>query len=87
MKRPTLSDGFATFTVIWSGQLVSLLGTGLTRFALILWLYDQTGQATSIALLGFFHLGPRSLSAPLPGSWWTALTDAGYSLARIPVRA
>lgn len=67
MKRPTLSDGFATFTVIWSGQLVSLLGTGLTRFALILWLYDQTGQATSIALLGFFSFGATVVVSPFAG--------------------
>ncbi|ETW99498.1 MAG: hypothetical protein ETSY1_14855 [Candidatus Entotheonella factor] len=77
MKRPSFSNGFATFTVIWSGQLASLLGTGLTRFALILWLYEQTGQATSIALLGFFRSGLRCSSAPLPGWWRTASTGVG----------
>ena len=56
-QRTPPVDGFATFVVIWAGQLASLLGTGLTRFALILWLYEQTGQATSIALLGFFSFG------------------------------
>jgi MFS family permease len=67
MKRPSLSSGFAIFTVIWSGQFASLLGTGLTRFALLLWLYEQTGQATSIALLGFFAFGAAVIVSPVAG--------------------
>lgn len=67
MKRPSLSSGFATFTVIWSGQLASLLGTGLTRFALLLWIYEQTGHATSIALLGFFSFGATVIVSPFAG--------------------
>lgn len=67
MQLPSLSSGLATFTIIWSGQLASLLGTGLTRFALLLWLYEQTGQATSIALLGFFSFGASVLTSPFAG--------------------
>lgn len=67
MKLPSLSSGFTTFSIIWSGQLASLLGTGLTRFALLLWLYEQTGQATSIALLGFFSFGASVLTSPFAG--------------------
>jgi MFS transporter, DHA3 family, macrolide efflux protein len=67
MKRPALSSGFATFAVIWAGQLASLLGTGLTRFALLLWLYEQTGQATSMALLGFFSFGASVVASPFAG--------------------
>ena len=44
-------SGYQTFTVIWFGQLASLLGTALTRFALLIWAYQQTGQATTLALL------------------------------------
>ncbi len=67
MNRPSLASGFTTFTVIWSGQLASLLGTGLTRFALLLWLYEQTGDATSIALLGFFSFGASVMISPFAG--------------------
>ena len=35
-----------TFTIIWAGQLVSILGSGLTNFALGVWIFDQTGQGT-----------------------------------------
>jgi hypothetical protein len=29
-------SGMSTFTIIWFGQLVSLLGTAMTRFALLI---------------------------------------------------
>ena len=56
-----------TFFIIWIGQLVSLLGTGMTRFALILWAWQQTGEATTLALLGFFAYIPQVLIGPFAG--------------------
>lgn len=58
-----------TFTLIWFGQFVSLLGTGMTRFALLIWAYQQTGEATTLALLGFFSYVPYILLSPLAGLW------------------
>lgn len=55
------------FLIIWIGQLVSLLGTGMTRFALILWAWQQTGEATTLALLGFFAYIPYVLISPFAG--------------------
>ncbi len=40
------------------GQSISLLGTAMTRFALLIWVYEETGNATSMALLGFFSILP-----------------------------
>ena len=57
------------FTIIWFGQLVSLLGTAMTRFALLIWAYEQTGQATTLALLGFFSFGLDILLSPIAGVW------------------
>jgi MFS transporter, DHA3 family, macrolide efflux protein len=59
--------GLRTFLIIWAGQLVSLLGTGMTRFALLIWAYQQTGAATTVALLGFFSFIPFILISPLAG--------------------
>lgn len=56
-----------TFTVIWFGQLVSLVGTAMTRFALLIWAYEQTGNATTVALLGFFSYAPYVVASPLAG--------------------
>ena len=50
-----------TFLIIWLGQFVSRIGTALTRFALLIWLYQQTQSALSVALLGFFAFLPAIL--------------------------
>jgi MFS family permease len=60
-------NGFQIFIVIWLGQFVSLLGTAMTRFALLIWAYQQTGQATTLALLGFFSFVPYILASPFAG--------------------
>ncbi len=63
----TKENGFRTFSVIWFGQLVSLFGTAMTRFALLIWAYQQTGAATTLALLGFFAWLPFIVVSPLAG--------------------
>lgn len=65
MKR----KGNRTFLTIWSGQLVSQIGTAMTRFALLIWAYQQTGSATTVALLGFFAFLPMLLVSPVAGVW------------------
>jgi len=56
------------FAILWAGQTISLLGSGLTSFALGVWIYGQTGQATPFALTVLFANLPRILLAPLGGS-------------------
>lgn len=58
-----------TFLIIWIGQLVSRIGTAMTRFALIIWAYQQTGEATTIALLGFASFVPMVVASPFAGVW------------------
>ena len=63
--------GFKTFIIIWLSQLVSMIGSGLIGFALAVWIFDQTGQATPFVLTALFSSLPRVLLSPLAG----ALTD------------
>ncbi len=58
-----------TFLIIWVGQLVSLMGTAMTRFAILIWAYQQTGDATTLALLGFFSFGSFVVCSPIAGIW------------------
>ena len=44
------AHGLRTFFTIWSGQLVSLLGSQLTGFALGVWVYEQTHSVLMLAL-------------------------------------
>ena len=56
------------FTLICAGQMFSLLGTALTEFALPIWAWYLTGQATALALMSFFNLVPFLLTTPLAGA-------------------
>jgi MFS family permease len=64
-KQPT---GMLGFTVIWVGQLFSLLGTQMTGFAITIWAWQITGQATALALVGFFGFVPVVLVSPIAGA-------------------
>lgn len=68
MQNRSLLSGMRGFTVIWFGQLISLLGTGMTRFALTIWAYQETGSATTLALVAFFSFGPVVLLSPVAGA-------------------
>jgi len=56
------------FTIIWIGQVISLLGTAMTGFALTIWAWQITGQATALALVGFFTFAPTLLVTPFAGA-------------------
>jgi DHA3 family macrolide efflux protein-like MFS transporter len=64
-KRP---GGMFGFAIVWFGQLVSLIGTNMTGFALTIWAYEITGKATALALVGFFFVTPMLLFSPLAGA-------------------
>ena len=59
--------GLRTFTLIWAGQFVSLLGSGLSTFALGVWTYQLTGSATKFALISMFGALPNLVVLPLAG--------------------
>jgi MFS family permease len=58
----------STFLIIWIGQLISILGSGITGFGLAVWIYTETGQATPFALTALFSNLPRVLLSPIAGS-------------------
>ena len=60
--------GMRTFIIIWLGQLTSLIGSGLIGFALSVWVFEQTGQATPFALTALFSVLPHILLAPIGGA-------------------
>lgn len=68
IRSETGKTGMLAFTIIWIGQMFSLLGTAMTQFALTIWAWELTGQATALALVGFFGLAPLVLVSPLAGA-------------------
>ena len=87
--------GSKAFVWVWLGQVISLLGSAMTWFALMVWAYEQTGQATALALLGFFSFGPTLLLGPVAGALvdrWNrklvlVLSDLSAGLATLAVLA
>ena len=60
--------GIRAFTVLWVGQLASSIGTRMTNFVLGIWVWQETGQASALALLTFFAFGATVVCSPLAGS-------------------
>jgi len=56
-----------TFTIVWLGQLISMMGTGLTSFALGASIYESSGSVARFALAIFFGSLPTVLLSPLAG--------------------
>jgi DHA3 family macrolide efflux protein-like MFS transporter len=91
MTRNTTSRRMRVFIIIWLGQLVSLVGSGLTSFALGLWVYQHTGSVTQFALIGLFTMLPSVALSPLAGAladrwdrrWVMILSDTGAGLSTL----
>jgi DHA3 family macrolide efflux protein-like MFS transporter len=88
---PNQTPGMRAFLLFWSGQLFSLLGSAMTRFALTIWAYQITGEATALSLMAFFSFAPQVLMAPLAGAvvdrwnrkWMMALADIATFLSTL----
>jgi DHA3 family macrolide efflux protein-like MFS transporter len=88
-------SGMRGFTVVWLGQLVSFLGTGMTQFALTIWAWEKTGEATALALVGFSFTLPYILASPFAGALvdrWnrklvTMLSDVASGISTLAVLA
>jgi MFS family permease len=55
------------FIIVWLGQLVSTIGSNMTGFAIEIWAWEITGQATTLTLVGFFSLLPSIIITPISG--------------------
>lgn len=56
-----------TFGVIWAGQLVSIVGSAISDFALGIWVYKSTGSVFQFALFSLAFVAPKLLLSPFAG--------------------
>lgn len=56
------------FSIIWTGQAFSLLGSGLVQFALVWWLTKTTGSPTVLATATVVALLPEIVLGPFIGA-------------------
>lgn len=55
------------FLMIWSGELISSIGSGMTAFALSVYVYQTTGSVTYVSLITLLAYLPTVLLSPLGG--------------------
>lgn len=93
MKKQSFSQGMRIFSVIWLGQLVSTLGSGLTGFALGVWIYQQTHSTILFSLNLLAFAVPNLLVSPIAGAlvdrwdrrWVMVMSDTGAGLCTLAV--
>lgn len=79
------------FSILWFGQLVSELGSAMTRFAFIIWVWQATGEATPLALIALASAVPTVLVSLFAGSivdrfsrkWIIILADLGLTIPTV----
>lgn len=85
--------GFRVFLLIWFGQLISLMGSGLTGFALGVYVFQRTGSVTQFALISLFTALPGIIFSPIAGAlvdrwsrrWAMIVSDAGAGLCTLVI--
>ena len=88
---PVKPQGLRGFVLVWIGQVFSMVGSHMTHFAMGIWAWEQTGQATPLAMVAFFSFTPLIVFSPIAGvlvDRWNrklvmALSDIGAGLVTI----
>jgi MFS transporter, DHA3 family, macrolide efflux protein len=91
-ERPAVR-GIWIFSIIWLGQLFSILGSSVTGFALSIWVYQRTGSATQFGFIAFCGVLPSILLSPLAGAlvdrwnhrWTMIFSDFGAGLTTLVI--
>src|SRR5512141_2480597 len=63
-KRPS---GMFGFTVVWLGQIVSVLASAMSQFGLTIFMYEQTKSALAMGTMQVFFITPFLLISPIAG--------------------
>ena len=67
MKKHSLKQ-LHSFLLLWGSQTVSQLGTAMTDYAIIIWVYSRKGTASSVTLLTVYTFLPTIFFRFLAGS-------------------
>jgi MFS transporter, DHA3 family, macrolide efflux protein len=64
---PKRLTGMTGFVLVWLGQLISVLASSMSHFALSIWMFQETGSATAMALNQVFFITPFLIISPIAG--------------------
>jgi len=60
-------DGLLGVAMVSFGQFVSIIGSNMTGIGFSIWVFQVTGRATALALIGIGYFLPQILLSPLAG--------------------
>jgi DHA3 family macrolide efflux protein-like MFS transporter len=63
-NRPS---GMFGFTIVWIGQIVSVLASSMSQFALTIYVFKETGSALALGTMQVFFITPFLLISPIAG--------------------
>lgn len=87
-NRPS---GMFGFTIVWIGQIISVLASSMSQFALTIFMFNETGSALAMGTMQVFFITPFLLISPLAGVWvdrydrkmMMMVSDVGAGIATI----
>ncbi|RYZ41726.1 MAG: MFS transporter [Myxococcaceae bacterium] len=68
-QRLTITQPMRVFWLTWFGQLISIIGSGLTAFGVGAKVFLDTRSTTQFAMLSFFAFAPMVLLSPFAGAF------------------
>jgi MFS transporter, DHA3 family, macrolide efflux protein len=86
-------EGMPIFAFIWLGQLISILGSSISNFAIDVWVYQRNGSVTELSFLILFATLPLVIVSPFAGvlvdrynrRWIMIFSDTGAALSTLSI--
>jgi MFS family permease len=68
-EKSSRPAGMFGFTIVWIGQIVSVLASSMSQFALTIFMFNETGSALAMGTMQVFFITPFLLISPVAGVW------------------
>ncbi len=88
-----ITQSMSVFILIWVGQVLSLVGSRMTSFALSIWVYQHTNSITQFTILILSTTLPGIIISPIAGvfvdrwsrRWIMIISDFGAGLCTLTI--
>jgi DHA3 family macrolide efflux protein-like MFS transporter len=67
-EQRTRPGGMTGFTIVWLGQLISVLASNMSGFALSIWMFEKTGSAIAMTAMQVSFILPFMIITPFAGA-------------------
>lgn len=92
-EKTTRPGGMFGFTIVWIGQIISVLASSMSQFALTLFMFNETGSVLAMGTMQVFFITPFLLISPVAGVWvdrynrklMMMVSDLGAGIATIGI--